>query len=120
MQVAAMLSEPATLTRLRTRYQEDSALVRQTFERTGDGSAAIRRRAQIVGRLICELWDDIAAGAGERDIAIIATGGFGRRELFPCSDVDRKSTRLNSSHPSISYAVFCLKKKKTRKAASVA
>src|SRR5438876_5380760 len=26
---------------------------------------------------------------------------------------DRKSTRLNSSHPSISYAVFCLKKKKT-------
>src|SRR5690348_18480175 len=25
---------------------------------------------------------------------------------------DRKSTRLNSSHPSISYAVFCLKKKR--------
>src|SRR4051794_41753634 len=28
---------------------------------------------------------------------------------------DRKSTRLNSSHPSISYAVFCLKKKKKYK-----
>src|SRR6266542_4736268 len=28
-------------------------------------------------------------------------------------DRDRKSTRLNSSHGSISYAVFCLKKKKT-------
>src|SRR5438067_9540380 len=28
--------------------------------------------------------------------------------------VDRKSTRLNSSHVSISYAVFCLKKKKKR------
>src|SRR4051794_41485272 len=28
------------------------------------------------------------------------------------SMIDRKSTRLNSSHPSISYAVFCLKKKK--------
>src|SRR6266487_5352925 len=27
---------------------------------------------------------------------------------------DRKSTRLNSSHPSISYAVFCLKKKKNQ------
>src|SRR5438876_7423706 len=27
---------------------------------------------------------------------------------------DRKSTRLNSSHPSISYAVFCLKKKKSK------
>src|SRR5438309_8632490 len=30
-------------------------------------------------------------------------------------DLDRKSTRLNSSHSSISYAVFCLKKKKTKK-----
>src|SRR5947207_7705557 len=29
--------------------------------------------------------------------------------------VDRKSTRLNSSHTVISYAVFCLKKKKTNK-----
>src|SRR2546429_7255502 len=28
--------------------------------------------------------------------------------------IDRKSTRLNSSHGYISYAVFCLKKKKTR------
>src|SRR5438876_4929217 len=30
---------------------------------------------------------------------------------------DRKSTRLNSSHPSISYAVFCLKKKKNKSTA---
>src|SRR3712207_8287139 len=29
------------------------------------------------------------------------------------SQIDRKSTRLNSSHANISYAVFCLKKKKT-------
>src|SRR5438876_6675632 len=34
--------------------------------------------------------------------------------LMASSVVDRKSTRLNSSHPSISYAVFCLKKKKER------
>src|SRR2546430_8438941 len=33
--------------------------------------------------------------------------------LAPCRD--RKSTRLNSSHSQISYAVFCLKKKKTTK-----
>src|SRR3712207_8051429 len=31
---------------------------------------------------------------------------------YPRTDVDRKSTRLNSSHANISYAVFCLKKKK--------
>src|SRR5439155_21532946 len=30
-------------------------------------------------------------------------------------DIDRKSTRLNSSHVAISYAVFCLKKKKNKK-----
>src|SRR3712207_7289565 len=30
-----------------------------------------------------------------------------------CQEQDRKSTRLNSSHANISYAVFCLKKKKT-------
>src|SRR3712207_7041385 len=33
--------------------------------------------------------------------------------------VDRKSTRLNSSHANISYAVFCLKKKKTTTPPSV-
>src|SRR5262245_63492137 len=36
--------------------------------------------------------------------------GRGRRD-----GVDRKSTRLNSSHLGISYAVFCLKKKKNKK-----
>src|SRR5205807_9857824 len=37
---------------------------------------------------------------------------FQRRQRMQKSFVDRKSTRLNSSHLVISYAVFCLKKKK--------
>src|SRR6266487_6288301 len=41
-------------------------------------------------------------------------GASGRRSVWPPGR-DRKSTRLNSSHPSISYAVFCLKKKKKHK-----
>src|SRR5690348_18483049 len=45
-----------------------------------------------------------AARESLRDIAVAQ----------PRNLVDRKSTRLNSSHPSISYAVFCLKKKKYR------
>src|SRR3954463_466841 len=36
---------------------------------------------------------------------------------FPTALLDRKSTRLNSSHTIISYAVFCLKKKKEKEAA---
>src|SRR5258707_11581110 len=37
-------------------------------------------------------------------------GGFAYYRAIP--ETDRKSTRLNSSHANISYAVFCLKKKK--------
>src|SRR6202140_1459855 len=40
-------------------------------------------------------------------------GGMGRI-LLKNSSQDRKSTRLNSSHQKISYAVFCLKKKKKK------
>src|SRR5437773_7006052 len=40
---------------------------------------------------------------------LVSTGGFIERVL---AQGDRKSTRLNSSHITISYAVFCLKKKK--------
>src|SRR5256885_12352489 len=42
---------------------------------------------------------------------------FNRSKLT--SDADRKSTRLNSSHLVISYAVFCLKKKKKYKSADL-
>src|SRR5690348_17588396 len=41
----------------------------------------------------------------DQDPGPLVTGGPGQKRT------DRKSTRLNSSHPSISYAVFCLKKK---------
>src|SRR5438477_5772447 len=43
-------------------------------------------------------------------IELVAT-----EELNLGSESDRKSTRLNSSHMSISYAVFCLKKKKKKR-----
>src|SRR6202161_4947462 len=43
------------------------------------------------------------------------TGRWSRpRSTSCCAGRDRKSTRLNSSHHSISYAVFCLKKKNAR------
>src|SRR5437762_4764801 len=41
------------------------------------------------------------------------TTGY-RGTLTQLDDIDRKSTRLNSSHRCISYAVFCLKKKKKK------
>src|SRR2546427_8796257 len=39
-----------------------------------------------------------------------AAGTLGDSALFQLQTVDRESTRLNSSHSQISYAVFCLKK----------
>src|SRR2546427_8630319 len=42
-------------------------------------------------------------------------GADGREDLLHQPAGDRKSTRLNSSHSQISYAVFCLKKKKKKK-----
>src|SRR5258708_18629120 len=45
---------------------------------------------------------------------LAGTGAQFESEVVYHSIRDRKSTRLNSSHQIISYAVFCLKKKKTR------
>src|SRR2546422_7556426 len=51
----------------------------------------------------------------EQDVEIL--GGNGNVDFAePPAGVDRKSTRLNSSHGYISYAVFCLKKKKKKRA----
>src|SRR3989442_8529992 len=52
------------------------------------------------------LADLAGAKAGQKLLVHSAAGGVGM------AAVDRKSTRLNSSHVRISYAVFCLKKKK--------
>src|SRR5689334_24197430 len=51
------------------------------------------------------------------EIGLRSTRHIGSRgpPFTPLSPGDRKSTRLNSSHSSISYAVFCLKKKKKPK-----
>src|SRR2546427_1737962 len=46
---------------------------------------------------------------------ILRAGDFSNSGANGASPRDRKSTRLNSSHSQISYAVFCLKKKKNKK-----
>src|SRR3712207_8640153 len=48
-------------------------------------------------------------------LAALEHGGLRAKVQPPFLTVDRKSTRLNSSHANISYAVFCLKKKKKPK-----
>src|SRR3712207_8390673 len=70
-----------------------------TLFRSIDPDKDIRKNSLGVG--------ESAAALGDGSIdAFFWTGGL------PTPGVDRKSTRLNSSHANISYAVFCLKKKK--------
>src|SRR5690348_17525550 len=54
-----------------------------------------------------------AGGRGKGRFEGLGPDAKGGVRVVKSVDEDRKSTRLNSSHPSISYAVFCLKKKKT-------
>src|SRR5258708_15907390 len=56
-----------------------------------------------------------AVGAGESEIFLCQGGQGGRGKGPNTTTLDRKSTRLNSSHQIISHAVFCLKKKNVRK-----
>src|SRR3712207_7980843 len=76
-----------------------------------DAAAELRARAADPTALL-ELGDDVRE-PGERGV-----GPRGQRAHRGGEPVllgeDRKSTRLNSSHANISYAVFCLKKKRQR------
>src|SRR5690348_17521107 len=60
---------------------------------------------------------ELRAGACTALFSVPADVLAGRHTTL--EDLDRKSTRLNSSHPSISYAVFCLKKKNNKSSAHV-
>src|SRR3712207_7294390 len=84
-----------TLFRSSTRGRERRYWVRQRFR-----EPSTRERA------------DDADGIATVDAAA-HLGRQHSQRVSPGREQDRKSTRLNSSHANISYAVFCLKKKKT-------
>jgi [protein-PII] uridylyltransferase len=73
---------------LREQYTREMALVRQTCERTGDGTATIRRRTSVVDRILIEMWRRIFPAQPLTNVALLAMGGYGRKDLFPYSDID--------------------------------
>src|SRR5258707_7337975 len=87
----------------------------------GDGAVATAKKIQLTAPGPCRATDSMQEYQRRRNriagglVAKTAIFGFHGREMrhaVPKMAVDRKSTRLNSSHANISYAVFCLKKKK--------
>src|SRR5437899_8730266 len=71
------------------------------------GSKCESRIFEIADRFFrpCAVW---------RGVRVVLDRGDGGRRARGATEKDRKSTRLNSSHLGISYAVFCLKKKSSR------
>src|SRR3712207_8652988 len=67
-----------------------------------------------VEQVVAEVRVELAGVLDERDdVRVVLPRAVRDRQRRPADQVlDRKSTRLNSSHANISYAVFCLKKKK--------
>src|SRR3712207_8538957 len=78
-----------------------------------------------VGAIVAVLSIIAPSGLGVREgsmyglmLAVVSEGvALGATILNRLAITDRKSTRLNSSHANISYAVFCLKKKKMTQSA---
>src|SRR2546422_2516445 len=85
-----------------------------TLFRSDFGRIAAQTAKQVIFQKVREAeWEvvqrEYSARQGDLENGII----LGQERRNNIVDLDRKSTRLNSSHGYISYAVFCLKKKKT-------
>src|SRR3989454_9499771 len=125
---ASMLSfpEPQIRALIRLLSDEDARVARTIagkLAEIGEPAVPLLREAEIeqpeMAARISEILDDIqgqrlegefhALSACEDEDLDLETGAF-----LIAQFADRKSTRLNSSHLVISYAVFCLKKKKIR------
>src|SRR5690348_17667437 len=100
------MSRAALATAIYTRSLHDARpILLQYLDRAAGRPGAQEERFGITleGRSALAQRIPVLVGAGGTERAFAATSS-----LLICLTLDRKSTRLNSSHPSISYAVLCL------------
>ena len=76
---------PAPVDALRDSLREARAALREAYLKGRKPAWLLREHARRIDRMLQALWRDHAPAAS---MALVATGGYGRGELFPCSDVD--------------------------------
>src|SRR5437870_7054654 len=99
-------------------FDRDQRFLLLLFLLTGSGEPLPRpSEDELLGNLYLPENDSLAVNAAIRspDLHEVGAARPHIMEIRTADGRDRKSTRLNSSHVAISYAVFCLKKKKTSK-----
>src|SRR6266487_2509304 len=97
------------------RKVEDAGVLQEELPLLGEEDS-IRRQVELllVDVGVSKVRIDGQVGHQARPQAVLDIHAPSVEKVGPGAGRDRKSTRLNSSHPSISYAVFCLKKKKKK------
>jgi [protein-PII] uridylyltransferase len=85
-----MATKPSLGNELRDLYAAESARIQMDFSIRSDGRAAVLGRTALVESVALRLWQELIFPQvdGPADFALVALGGFGRRWLFPYSDVD--------------------------------
>jgi [protein-PII] uridylyltransferase len=71
-------------------YSTESLKIQQSFDRTGDGLAALGQRSDALDAVVTGLYSQFFSPQLDepRNFCLVALGGYGRRELFPHSDID--------------------------------
>jgi [protein-PII] uridylyltransferase len=84
------MAASSLISELRSSLTEESARIQREFALTGDGRAAVSARTRLVEETLERLWRDIISSDESKpaNLALVATGGFGRGWLFPFSDID--------------------------------
>ena len=82
------MSSPAAESAMRNFYRQEFDRVRRDFDATGSGQIAISERTSLVDKLTFQLWEQHISFRASDGYALIALGGYGRKSLFPYSDID--------------------------------
>src|ERR1700683_761405 len=85
-----MSINPSLAAELRDFSAKESARIQDQFAASGDGRAFILGRSAVVDCIVERLWKEFLSADpdGPANLALVALGGYGRRWLFPFSDVD--------------------------------